>query len=103
MRVHLMPGEGVLGRAALCDDPAVELFYRDPVRREDRALIGRSVGEDGRALLVQPHRHAAWIGVLRNTLEREESAAADNGGIDLRVPLPALHTAVRINDLRKQI
>jgi len=48
---------------------------------------------------VQPHRHAARVGVLQHALEREETDAGDDRGLDLAVPLPAIHAAIRIEDL----
>ena len=94
-----MTGEGVPWREALGNQRAVELLDGDPVGREHRALIGSTIWRDGRALLVQPHGHAARVGVLQHALEREKAAAGDDRGLDLVVPLPAIQAAMRIEDL----
>src|SRR5271169_6507865 len=40
--------------------------------------------------------------ILRHALEREKATAAHDRGVDLFVPIPALHAPVRVNNLGKQ-
>jgi hypothetical protein len=39
---------------------------------------------------------------LARALEREEAAAAHNRGVDLFVPIPAIHAPVRVKNSAKQ-
>src|SRR5262249_34992801 len=87
----------------LGNERAVELLDSDPVGRKHRALIRRAIRRDGRALLVQPYGHAARICVLQHALQGEETAAADNRGLNLVVATPALQTAVRVENFRQQL
>jgi hypothetical protein len=100
-RVHLVSSKRIPGCVPLGDNSAIEFLDGDPVRCEHRALIGSSIGRDGRPLLVQPHSHAAWICVLQNALQRKQAAAADNGGLNLVVSAPTDQTAVGVENLRQ--
>src|SRR5262252_2565907 len=87
---------------ALGDKRAVELLNSNPLGREHRALIGSAVGEDRRAFLVQPYRHASRAWILYHSLERKETAAADNRRLDLLIALPATHATMRVKNFSKQ-
>jgi len=66
------------------------------------ALIRGSKGKNRRALLVQPGRHTTRRRILRNPLEAEEAATADDRRVDLRISIPAIDTAMRIKNSGKQ-
>jgi hypothetical protein len=100
--VHLVAREGILRREALGDHRAVEFLDRDPLRREDAALVGRAIGSDGGVLLMQPGREAARLGVLEDALQGEEAAAAHQRGLDLSEAPPAVHAAMGVDDLLEQ-
>jgi hypothetical protein len=44
------------------------------------------------------HGHAARAWILNDPLARKETTAAHDRGIDLFVPIPAIHAPVRVND-----
>ncbi|MEJ0041862.1 MAG: hypothetical protein WDM81_06475 [Rhizomicrobium sp.] len=94
-----MAGERILGRAALRHDPAIELLDRDSPRREHRALVGGAIGQDRGPFLVQPHRHPSRGRVLQQTFQGEEAAAGDDARLDFLVTPPAIHSAMRVDDL----
>ena len=97
-----MRSEGIPWSVTLRDQGPIELLNCDPARREQSALVGCAERQDGGALLVQPNRHAARVGVLRQALEREQAAATYYARLHLCVALPAVQATVRIEDLAEQ-
>ena len=97
-----MAGKRVPGRVALSNQRAIEPLDCDSLWREHRALIGGPIGQDRRAFVVQPHGYAARVRILQHALERKEAAAAHDRGLDLFVPIPAIHASVRFNNPGKQ-
>jgi len=98
-RVQLVSGKRFPGCVPFGDSSTIEFLDGDPIRCEHRALIGSSIGRDGRPLLMQPHSHAARICVLQNALQRKQAAAADNGGLNRVVSAPAVQPAVGVENL----
>src|ERR1700730_6891602 len=100
--MHLMASKRVPGRVALSNQRSIELLDSDPLWREHCALIGSAIGQDRRAFLVQPYSHAARIRILQDALEWKEAATAHNRGVDLFVPIPAIHAPMRVKNPGKQ-
>jgi len=50
---------------------------------------------------VQPYSHAPGIGILEDAFQRKETAATDNGGLNIVLATPALKAAVRVQNLRQ--
>src|SRR5215469_13259781 len=88
---------------SLGDYCAIQLLDGDAIRSEHRSLIGSSKWQNGRAFLVQPHRHAPGRRVLQHPFESKKAAAGHNRCFDFLVVIPAVQAAVSFEDVRKQL
>ena len=87
----------------LGDEAAVELLDGDPVRCEVRPLIVGAERLNRRPLTLQRSGHPSRRRILRLAFEFEQQAAADDGRLDAGELLPALDSAVRVQDSGQQV